>query len=239
MINFNYDYSSIKMEDLKVYKDKIREIVKVFNDKKCPGNDYIGWYDYPVNIDEGQLNEIIKDAKKIRDESDVFVVCGIGGSYLGARAVIEAIKGYVNKDVEILYMGNTFDERYTKDVIDYLKSKDFSVNVISKSGSTLETAFAFRILKQLLEEKYGADAKSRIYVTTDAENGCLRKMVSAEGYKSYVVPGDVGGRYSVFTPVGLLPIAVANIDIKQFINGAKEAIKYVDGSEFEKNAAYQ
>ena len=153
-MKIDYTFSSKKIEDLKIYAKSINKIVDSFQKKECLGNDYIGWYDYPFNISENLIEKIIEDAIKIRKKCDVFVVCGIGGSYLGARAVIEAIKGF-NAGVEIVYMGNTFDERYTNDMLEYLKNKDFCVNVISKSGSTLETAFAFRLLKEMLKEKYG------------------------------------------------------------------------------------
>ena len=239
MINIDYNYSSIKLHDLKKYEEKIKCVVESFNKRECLGNDYLGWYDYPINIKEELLDEIINDAKEIRKKSEVFVVCGIGGSYLGARAVIEAIKGFVNKEIEIVYLGNTFDEKYTKDVVSYLEKKDFCVNVISKSGSTLETALAFRLLKQLLLKKYGEKANERIYVTTDEKKGCLRQIADIENYKTYIIPKDVGGRYSVFTPVGLLPIAVAGVDIKLFVAGAKESFANVNCKDFEKNLAYQ
>ena len=239
MINLDYSYSSIKLEGLKKYKNKVKKIVSDFKNKNCAGNDFLGWYELPNNISDEQIKIINKAAKKIKETSKVFVVCGIGGSYLGSRAVIEALKGYFNTDVEIMYFGNTFDERYAKDVLNYLKDKDFSINVISKSGTTLETAVSFRLLKELLEEKYGKDAYKRIYVTTDKEQGCLKEMADKEKYCSFVIPGDVGGRYSVFTPVGLLPLAVAGVDIEKLIAGAKKAYNDFQKDSLEENISYQ
>ena len=239
MLKLDYSYSSVKLSNLKKYEKRINEIVCDFKNKNCEGNDYIGWYDYCCSISEDDFSKLENCAKKIRNNSQVLVVCGIGGSYLGTRAVVEAIKGNYSTDIEIVYLGNTFDERYTKDVLNYLKDKDFSVNVISKSGSTLETAIAFRLLKQLLEEKYGDKAKDRIYATTDAENGSLRKMVGKNGYQSFVIPSNVGGRYSVFTPVGLLPLAVKNINIREFVSGAIRAYEDLKNESIENNVAYQ
>ena len=239
MLNIDYTYSSLNVKNLKKYEKKINEIVLNFKNKNCAGSDFVGWYEYPCSITEEDFKKLDKCAKKVKKQSDVFVVCGIGGSYLGTRAVVEAIKGYYKKEVEIIYLGNTFDERYTKDVLDYLKDKDFSVNVISKSGTTLETAISFRLLKELLIEKYGDKANERIIATTDEKNGALRKMVEKEGYESFVIPADVGGRYSVFTPVGLLPLAVAGVDIRNFVNGAISAKKDFQKDTVEENMAYQ
>ncbi len=239
MIKINYDYSKTKMKDILKHNEKIKEIVKNFNEGNCQGSDYIGWYKFPNSIDKNIIENIKKDAEEIKKMADVLVVCGIGGSYLGSRAVIEAVKGFYNKNMEVIYLGNTFDERYTEDTLNYLKEKNFCVNVISKSGTTLETAIAFRLLKRLLQDKYGDDYRKRIYVTTDEKDGCLREMADIEQYKSYIIPKDIGGRYSVFTPVGLLPICVAGIDIDNFLNGAKEAYKDVKNENFEENIAQQ
>ena len=176
MISIDYSYSSINVCDLKKYEKKIKNIVSLFKNKECIGNDYIGWYEYPLMV-KNEIKKIVEVVKEIKNKSQVFVVCGIGGSYLGSRAVIEAVKGFYNSDVEIVYLGNTFDEKYIKDTLNYLKDKEFSVNVISKSGGTLETSLAFRLLKELLVDKYGDRANERIYVTTDEHNGSLRKMV--------------------------------------------------------------
>lgn len=239
MIKTDYSYSSIKLEALKIYEKNLNEIVETFTTKKCRGNDYIGWYEYPKNIDQDLIRKIKEDSKKIKKMCDVFVVCGIGGSYLGARAVIEAIKGFKNQDIEIVYVGNTFDEVYLNDVISYLKDKEFCVNVISKSGTTLETAVAFRFLKNLLKDKYGDEYSKRVFVTTDKSKGCLKQMADMEGYTAYSIPDDVGGRYSVFTPVGLLPMAVAGVDFEAFVEGAKKAFEDLKERKIEKNIAYQ
>lgn len=239
MLKLDYTYSSIKENSLKKYEKKINDIVLNFKNKNCAGSDFVGWYEYPTLISENDFSKLEKCAKKVRKQSSVFVVCGIGGSYLGTRAVVEAIKGFYKKEIEIIYLGNTFDERYTSDVLEYLKDKDFSVNVISKSGTTLETAISFRLLKELLFEKYGEKASERIIATTDEKNGALRKMVEKEGYESFVIPSDIGGRYSVFTPVGLLPLAVVGVDIKEFVNGAILAKENFEKESIEENVAYQ
>ena len=239
MIRLDYTYSSIGVKELKKYESEIKTIVENFKEKKCEGNEYLGWYQFPNQISEDEIEKIENTALKIKQESQTFVVCGIGGSYLGARSVIEAIKGYYGSDIEIIYLGNTFDERYIKDTIEYLKKRDFSVNVISKSGSTLETAVAFRLLKDVLIEKYGGKANGRIFVTTDENDGCLRELAEKEKFCSFVIPRDVGGRYSVFTAVGLLPLAVAGVDIRLFIEGARHAYKEFQEECLEKNSAYQ
>lgn len=239
MIKVSYEYSDVKPDDLMGYKNKIENIISKFKNKDCEGNEYLGWYDFVDKIDGDLIEDIKRTAKNISETCDVFVLCGIGGSYLGARAVIEAVRGFFKSKTEIVYIGNTFDERYVKDVIEYLKDKNFCVNVISKSGTTLETSMSFRLLRELLEEKYGELAKNRIIATTDKENGLLREISLKEGYKMYYIPSDIGGRYSVFTAVGLLPIAVAGIDIEKFLNGAKEAKADADLKLFDENVAHQ
>lgn len=239
MIRLDYSYSSVKLEDLQKYENEIKGIVSNFKSKDCKGNDYLGWYEFVNFIDNNEVRRIVEISKKIKEQSEAFVVCGIGGSYLGARAVIEAIKGFYNTDIEIIYLGNTFDERYISDTLDYLKGKDFSINVISKSGGTMETAVSFRLLRDLLVEKYGEKANERIYVTTDREKGCLREMVEKENYCSFVIPRDVGGRYSVFTPVGLLPLAVAGVDVEKFLEGARSAYVDFQQDSLNQNICYQ
>lgn len=238
VIELDYTYSAVKVDDLKKYESDILRIVSNFDSKKCEGSEYLGWYNYPLHIIDG-LEKLQKVAFQIKKSSQVFVVCGIGGSYLGSRAVIEAIKGFYRTDVEIVYLGNTLDERYIKDAIDYLKDRDFSINVISKSGATLETALAFRLLKELLVKKYGEKYKDRIYVTTDEKNGCLRKFSDENNLQSFVIPSDIGGRYSVFTPVGLLPLAVAGVNIKEFVLGAIASYNDFQQKDISKNLAYQ
>lgn len=238
MIKSSLEYSTIKLVDLKKYEPQILKIVEKFENDLSDESEFTGWYDYPVKVSSKYIQKIYSAANSIRNNSDVFVVCGIGGSYLGARAVIDALKGF-KTDIEIIYMGNTFDEKYIKDCLDYLKTKEFSVNVISKSGSTLETAISFRLLKSLLEEKYGNHYNERICVTTDPEDSILLNMAQANGYTIFDIPKNIGGRYSVFTSVGLLPLAVAGVDIEKFIDGAKQANEHVQSKSIETNIAFQ
>ena len=192
------------------------------------GNDFLGWLDLPVNYDKEEFARIKEAAKKIREDSDVLLVAGIGGSYLGARAVVEAVKGLYHNDTEdglkIYFCGNTISPTYLNDIIKVTKGKRFSINVISKSGTTTETALAFRVLRKLLEYSVGPEeANKRIYATTDRAKGTLKQLADAQGWPTFVVPDDVGGRYSVLTAVGLLPIACAGIDIDALMKGAADA----------------
>ena len=192
------------------------------------GNDFLGWLDLPVNYDKEEFARIKEAAKKIREDSDVLLVAGIGGSYLGARAVVEAVKGLYHNDTEdglkIYFCGNTISPTYLNDIIKVTKGKRFSINVISKSGTTTETALAFRVLRKLLEDSVGPEeANKRIYATTDRAKGTLKQLADAQGWPTFVVPDDVGGRYSVLTAVGLLPIACAGIDIDAMMKGAADA----------------
>ena len=194
------------------------------------GTDFIGWLDLPVNYDKDEFERIKKAAAKIQADSEILVVVGIGGSYLGARAAIEMLTDtFYNLKAgqntpKIIYAGNSISSSYLADVIDLVRDKDFSVNIISKSGTTTEPALAFRILRAMLIEKYGKDgAKERIYATTDKARGALKTFADSEGYETFVIPDDVGGRFSVLTAVGLLPIAAAGIDIDQMMQGAKDA----------------
>lgn len=186
--------------------------------------------------------ELIKEtAASLREKTEVLLVCGIGGSYLGARAAIEAINGlYPTNDVEIIYVGNTFSSNYIKQVADYIKDKDFAINVISKSGTTTETSIAFRIFKEMCETKYGkVGAKERIVATTDKAKGALKTLATEEGYTTFVIPDDVGGRYSVLTPVGLFPIAMAGIDVDAMLKGAKDAMEKYGNADLDQNDAYK
>ena len=192
------------------------------------GNDFLGWLDLPVNYDKEEFARIKEAAKKIREDSDVLLVAGIGGSYLGARAVVEAVKGLYHNDTEdglkIYFCGNTISPTYLNDIIKVTKGKRFSINVISKSGTTTETALAFRVLRKLLEDSVGPEeANKRIYAPTDRAKGTLKQLADAQGWPTFVVPDDVGGRYSVLTAVGLLPIACAGIDIDALMKGAADA----------------
>jgi len=203
---------------------------ELLDSRKGPGNDFLGWVDLPVDYDKDEFERIKKAAEKIKSDSEVLVVVGIGGSYLGARAAIEMLTdSFYNLNAgkgtpKIIYAGNSISSSYLADVIDLVKDKDFSVNVISKSGTTTEPALAFRILRAMLIEKYGnEEAKNRIYATTDKARGALKTFADKEGYETFVIPDDVGGRFSVLTAVGLLPIAAAGIDIDEMMKGAQDA----------------
>ena len=212
--------------------------------KTGAGNDFLGWLDLPVNYDKEEFTRIKEAAKKIREDSDVLLVAGIGGSYLGARAVVEAVKGLYHNDTEdglkIYFCGNTISPTYLNDIIKVTKGKRFSINVISKSGTTTEPAIAFRVFKEKLEAKYGKKgAAERIYATTDKAKGSLKYLSDEEGYETFVVPDDVGGRFSVLTAVGLLPIAVSGADIDKLMEGAASGRKRALENDFEENDALQ
>ncbi|KEI12637.1 glucose-6-phosphate isomerase [Clostridium novyi B str. ATCC 27606] len=218
------------------------------HEKTGAGSDFLGWVDLSVNYDKDEFERIKKSAEKIRNNSQALIVIGIGGSYLGARAAIEMLThtfGNVaskeNRKVpQIFYAGNNISSTYMADLIETVKDMDFSVNVISKSGTTTEPAIAFRIFKDLLEKKYGKEgAKERIFATTDKSKGALRTLADAEGYETFVIPDDVGGRYSVLTAVGLLPIATAGIDIDEMMKGAADAREEYSTDDLNKNEAYR
>ncbi len=231
----------ITKEILSSYKEDVKRINKMINEKSGPGNDFLGWVDYPVNYDEEELERIKKDAKYVRDNFDILVVCGIGGSYLGAKSAIDALKGLKSDDkLVIIFMGQTFSPNYVAQVLDYLKGKKFAINVISKSGTTTETSISFRLLKELLESQVGKEAaRKAIYATTDKARGALKTLCNKEGYATYVLPDDVGGRYSVFTPVGTFPLACAGVDVDEFLKGAREAREYVDNDDLDSNDCYK
>ena len=236
------DLSNAKLsEDLVSYKDQVASIHDMIHNKTGAGSDFLGWVDLPINYDKEEVARMQTKAEEIRKISDVLLVCGIGGSYLGARAVIEAINGlFPTNDCEIIYVGNTFSSTYIAQIVEYIKDKDFSINCISKSGTTTETAMAFRIFKAICEERYGKEgAKQRIIATTDKAKGALKVLSNNEGYETYVVPDDIGGRFSVLTPVGLFPIAVAGIDILKLLEGAADARKEYSDPSIETNQAYQ
>ena len=215
-------------------------------EKSGAGNDFLGWIDLPVNYDKEEFARIQKAADKIKNDSDVLVVIGIGGSYLGARAAIEFLRHSfynnlpkeVRKTPEIYYCGNSISSTYLQHLIDVIGDRDFSVNIISKSGTTTEPAIAFRVFKELLEKKYGKEeAAKRIYATTDKAKGALKNLATEEGYESFVVPDDVGGRFSVLTAVGLLPIAVSGADITKLMEGAAAGRERALNAPFEENDA--
>ena len=236
------DLSKAKLnEDLESYKDTVADIHNMIHNKTGAGNDFLGWLELPKNYDQAEVKLIKETANKLIEKTDVLLVCGIGGSYLGARAAIEAINGlYPSNSVEIIYVGNTFSSNYIKQVADYLEGKDFAINVISKSGTTTETSIAFRIFKEMCETKYGKDgAKERIIATTDKARGALKTLADEEGYTTFVIPDDVGGRYSVLTPVGLFPIAMAGIDVDNMLKGAHDAMVKYNNPNLDENDAYK
>ncbi|MBS4534669.1 glucose-6-phosphate isomerase [Clostridium sp. D2Q-14] len=250
MKNIILDYSNalIKEEELQGIKPVVELGHELLHTKEGLGNEYLGWIDYPINYDKEEFNRIKEASKRIKGNSDVFIVIGIGGSYLGARAAIEALNhtfyNNLNKEErkapEIYYVGNNISGRYIKDLLCAIKDKDVSINIISKSGTTTEPALAFRILRKYLEDKYGEEeARNRIYATTDSSKGALRQLADDEGYESFVIPDDIGGRFSIFTPVGLLPIAVSGLNIDEMMKGAKDAREEYSKRRFKDNIAYQ
>ena len=244
-LNTNYLKDFISDADYKAIDSEIRASHKTLTEKTGAGNDFLGWVDLPENYDKEEFARIKLAAQKIRSDSEVLVVIGIGGSYLGARAEIEFCKSQnynlVCKDApQIFFSGNSISSAALNEILSVCKDKDFSVNVISKSGTTTEPAISFRIFRELLEKKYGkAEAAKRIYVTTDKAKGTLKALSDEEGYETFVVPDDVGGRYSVLTAVGLLPIAAAGIDIDAMMQGANDARKAYTDPDMEKNDCYK
>lgn len=225
----------------------VTEVHNQLQNRTGEGNDFLGWLDLPVGYDKSEFERIKKSAEKIQNNSEVLIVIGIGGSYLGARAAIEMLNhSFYNylprekrKTPEVYFVGNNISSTYITHLIDLLGHRDFSVNVVSKSGTTTEPAIAFRIFKELLEKKYGKDqAKERIFATTDKSKGALKSLSDKEGYETFVIPDDVGGRFSVLTAVGLLPIATAGIDIGEIMQGARDAREYYKDPSLEKNSCY-
>jgi len=237
-IKLDYKNSGINMKQMMEYADKVVEIHKELHEKSKDEKEFVGWLELPTKYDKEEFERIKKCANKIKKDSDILVVIGIGGSYLGARAVIESLTHTfynsldknLRKTPQILYVGNNISSTYLTDLIELIGDRDLSINVISKSGTTTEPAIAFRIFREFMENKYGAkEARKRIYVTTDKEKGALKKLSLEENYETFVIPDNIGGRYSVLTAVGLLPIATAGIDIDKLMEGARFAQgKYSD-----------
>ena len=239
MMQLDLNHAFLK-EDVKAYQETVNAIDETLRNGTCKGNDFIGWLNWANDYDKEEFVRIKEVAAKVRENTEVFVVCGIGGSYLGARAAIEMMNGlYGDNKPEIIYMGNTFSSTYISQVMNYIKDKEVTVNVISKSGTTTETSLAFRILKQFMEEKYGAEAKNRIIATTDKARGTLKALADKEEYETFVIPDDIGGRFSVITPVGLLPIAVAGIDIDALMKGLHDGMGEYGDADLDKNPAYR
>ncbi|MCM3707875.1 MULTISPECIES: glucose-6-phosphate isomerase [Cytobacillus] len=252
MTHVRFDYSKalpfFGEHEITYLQDAVKVAHHSLHEQTGAGSDYLGWIDLPSNYDKEEFSRIQKAAEKIKNDSDVLIVIGIGGSYLGARAAIEMLQhSFYNAlpkekrgTPQVLFAGNNISSSYMKDLMDLLEGKDWSINVISKSGTTTEPALAFRIFRKMLEEKYGVEeARKRIYATTDKARGALKTLATEEGYESFIIPDDVGGRYSVLTAVGLLPIAVSGASIEDMMNGAAQAREDFSKSELQENAAYQ
>ncbi len=250
--NISFDYSNARFmvsdDNLKAMSKRVLDAKEVLVNRTGAGKDFLGWLDLPVNYDKEEFERIKKAAKKIQSDSEILIVIGIGGSYLGARAAIEALRhsfyNVIDKDMrktpQIFFAGNNISSTYLEHLLEVVGDRDFSINVISKSGTTTEPAIAFRLFKRLLIEKYGQkEAAKRIYATTDKEKGALKQLADAEGYETFVVPDDVGGRFSVLTAVGLLPIAVSGADIDRLMEGAAYSRKYCLENDFDNNYALQ
>ena len=248
MAKITFDYSKaasfVSAHEMEYMKKLALDAKEQLLSRTGAGNDFLGWIDLPVDYDKEEFNRIKKAAKKIQEDSEVLLVIGIGGSYLGARAAIEFLRhGFYNniskeqrKTPEIYYVGNNISSTYISGLIDVIGNRDFSINMISKSGTTTEPAIAFRVFKDMLEKKYGHDeAVKRIYATTDKARGALKNLANEEGYETFVVPDDVGGRFSVLTAVGLLPIAVSGADIDKLMEGAAAGRKMALEADFEEN----
>lgn len=247
-VSFDYSKASafVRNEEVELMKKHVLDAKELLVSKEGAGNDFLGWIDLPVDYDKEEFDRIKKAARKIQEDSDVLLVIGIGGSYLGARAAIEFLRhsfyNMVSKEIrktpEIYFVGNSISSTYLKHLVDVMGERDFSINMISKSGTTTEPAIAFRVFKEMAEKKYGKEeAAKRIYATTDKARGSLKGLATEEGYESFVVPDDVGGRFSVLTAVGLLPIAVSGADIDKLMEGAASGRKYALEAEFEDNDA--
>ena len=247
-IKVNISKSKVTLNEIMVHSEDVQRIHMMMNKKANNKDEFLGWLNLPSKPSKREFDKIKKCAKRIQENSDVLLVIGIGGSYLGARAVIEALTStfynYQNKAErkfpQILYVGNNLSATYVNELIEYIQDKDFSINVISKSGTTTEPAIAFRIFRNLLEDKYGLkEAQKRIYVTTDKQKGALKQLADEEGYETFVIPNNVGGRYSVLTPVGLLPIATAGIDIDKLMKGARFAQEKYNDDNLKYNDCYK
>ena len=240
MMKLNTSHALLK-ESIESYQEKVNELHKVIFERTGAGNDFMGWVDWAETYDKAEFERILKVAEKVKDKAEVLLVCGIGGSYLGARAAIEMIQGlYSGNKTEVIFVGNTFSSTYIAQVLKHIQDKSVVLNVISKSGTTTETALAFRVLREFMEKKYGKEeCKERIIATTDKARGTLKTLADKEGYETFVIPDDIGGRYSVITPVGLVPLAIMGVDIKKIMAGLYDAYKELNTADLSKNPAYQ
>ena len=246
MIKLNLENSSLQEHVINEYSEEVEKIHNSLHEKANDEKEFLGWIELPTNYDKEEFDRIKKAAKKIQNDSDVLVVIGIGGSYLGARAVIDALSHTFYSQMKdkktpvIVYAGHNLSPVYMNELLEYVADKDISVNVISKSGTTTEPAIAFRIFREVLETKYGVDeARKRIYVTTDKQKGALKTLADNEKYEKFIIPDNVGGRFSVLTAVGLLPIATSGIDIDKLMNGAKIAQDKYSDSNLKYNDCYK
>ena len=247
-LKLDYSRSSVVEQEIAGLKNMVATAHEMLHEKSGLGNDFLGWIDLPVDYDKEEFDRIKAAAKSIQEKAEVLVVVGIGGSYLGAKATIEALSnafynlqaGDERKGPQILFAGHNISGTYLSQLMKYIENKEVCVNVISKSGTTTEPAIAFRVLKEFVENKYGKEeAKSRIFATTDQARGALRQLADTEGYETFVIPDDVGGRYSVLTPVGLLPIAAAGIDIDALMAGAADGREEYSNPNVDENTCYQ
>ena len=240
--------SYINEDELSLITPQVKLAHELLKNKTGAGSDFLGWINLPNDYDKEEYSRLKKTAEKIRNDADVLIVIGIGGSYLGAKACIESLNtSFFNllsrderKSPQIFFAGNSISSTYLSELIEFVKDKSIYVNVISKSGTTTEPALAFRFFKELLEKKYGKDgARQRIIATTDKSRGALKNLANEEGYETFIIPDDVGGRFSVLTPVGLLPIAVSGVDIDQLMKGAQDAVKDFEIDDIDKNDCYR
>ena len=239
MIELDFSRSKLRTQSIIEYSDKIIHYDKELEKEANRNDKMVGWMFLPEKYDKEEVKRILKAKEKIQKDSEVLIVIGIGGSYLGAKAVIDALVKKKDVKTEVLFVGNNMSTRYINEVIAHIEDKEFSINVISKSGTTTEPAIAFRIFRQFLIEKYGVEeARKRIYVTTDSTNGALKEIADEEAYETFVIPNTIGGRYSVLTPVGLLPIAVAGVDIVKMLKGAEKAMNEYLNEDIMQNNCY-
>ncbi len=248
ILDYSKTIGMIDEAEMEQMAEKVKSAHKMLHEKTGPGNEYLGWVDLPVKYDKEEFDNVVSAAQEIKSSSDALVVIGIGGSYLGARAAVDALnhsfhnmqKCMDRKSPLIFFAGNNISPKYIKDMMVLLENKDVSINVISKSGTTTEPAIAFRYFKEFMEKKYGKKkAKKRIYVTTDREKGALKKLADDEGYDNFIIPDDVGGRYSMLTPVGLLPIACTNADVEDMMRGAGDAYGLYNNVDLIDNDCYK
>jgi glucose-6-phosphate isomerase len=246
-IVFEDKNSLLKGHELEGLKRQLESAHSDLHSKTGAGNDFLGWLDYPSKYDREEFERVKETARKIRKESEIFIVAGIGGSYLGARAIIDALSHSFSdllpkekrKSPHILYVGNNLSSNYIMELLEVIRGREVALNVISKSGKTIETSVSFRILREYMEKTYGDRAKDRIYVTTDSEDSAIGELAKKEGYETFTIPRDVGGRYSVLTSVGMLPIAVAGLDVDELMRGAKDGESEYSSLNLDENPCYR